>query len=400
MSRVCGLALLASFACAAGLLCPSGALGQAGVRVVGSPLVNPANSTFGCEVRPRAFGGTPGYENQPYGELVPTASGAADCTWSLAGVFGRTTFEEDPRVGSVPGPGTGTITRIRVKSGPNPAIIRFTVGEAQSTICCFFRAETAPTRPKPNDITSYAVNLPVDSGTKAGGKRIDSFVGLTAVSGTGSIPLHDTGLHNTIGNGSTPGNPNAGAIYPRLAPANGGDGAGQVADGNPGFEVLMELTWCAQGAACERQIGGGDGGRDLAAPVLGRPAVRPNAFRVARGATPVAAKVAKGSKLRFSLNEAAAVQIRIQRPKAGRRSKGTCRKPTRKLRKAKRCTRWVKAGTTLTRKSVPAGNATIAFTGRIGKKALKRGRYRAAITARDGAGNRSKVTSARFRIVR
>ena len=40
------------------------------------------------------------------------------------------------------------------------------------------------------------------------------------------------------------------------------------------------------------------------------------------------------------------------------------------------------------------------FSGRIGRKALKPGRYRALITATDGAGNKSKTKQLKFRVVR
>ena len=46
------------------------------------------------------------------------------------------------------------------------------------------------------------------------------------------------------------------------------------------------------------------------------------------------------------------------------------------------------------------GAKRLAFSGRIGKRALKRGRYRMAITATDAAGNRSKTRVLKFTIVR
>ena len=45
------------------------------------------------------------------------------------------------------------------------------------------------------------------------------------------------------------------------------------------------------------------------------------------------------------------------------------------------------------------GANTLEFSGRIGRRALKRGRYRAVITATDAAGNRSAAKSVRFRVV-
>ena len=46
------------------------------------------------------------------------------------------------------------------------------------------------------------------------------------------------------------------------------------------------------------------------------------------------------------------------------------------------------------------GQNQVKFTGRIGRKALKRGRYRLTIVATDAAGNRSKAKRLRFRIVK
>jgi hypothetical protein len=42
----------------------------------------------------------------------------------------------------------------------------------------------------------------------------------------------------------------------------------------------------------------------------------------------------------------------------------------------------------------------VRFSGRIGRRALRPGRYRLAVRAVDAAGNRSAARSAAFRIVR
>jgi hypothetical protein len=62
-----------------------------------------------------------------------------------------------------------------------------------------------------------------------------------------------------------------------------------------------------------------------------------------------------------------------------------------------RCTITTRVGR-LTRKS-KAGRNTIAFSGRIGRKALAPASYRATITARAGTGPTSKPRSATFTIV-
>ncbi len=380
--------LLASLALA--LIAPAAATAQA--VLLGSPLQSTPNVNIGCQERPLPLGGGPGFEGLPYGELAPSASGTPDCTWFLSGVWGVIDPGVDPRVGTVPG--NGTITRISVRSGPNPAPIRFVVGRNLQTLCCFFVAETSVAQPQPNTVTSFQVNLPVERNTNPDtGIRTDDWVGVSAASGTGSLPLASVGPHNTLN--MTVGNPSAGAIYPRLSSASD-SGGGTRLDGNPGFEVLMQVTFCPAGQPC---AGGGGGGRDLAGPALGRPAIVPNVFRVAPGATPRVARVQSGSKLRFTLDEPATAAIAIQRKAPGRRDKGKCRKPTRKLASAKRCTRWATKGT-LTRKGMAAGKVAIPFTGRIGKRALAPGAYRAVVTPTDANGNKSKPRGATFRIVR
>jgi hypothetical protein len=141
--------------------------------------------------------------------------------------------------------------------------------------------------------------------------------------------------------------------------------------------------------------------KDILAPALTGTGLTNSVFAV--GSQPTAKVAArkrkKGTTFRIRLNEPATVRIAIQQRAAGRRAKGRCRKPSRKLRKAKRCTRFVKKGT-LTRRNLPAGRTNVKFSGRIGKKALKPGRYRALITATDAAGNRSKPKQLKFRVVR
>jgi virginiamycin B lyase len=124
----------------------------------------------------------------------------------------------------------------------------------------------------------------------------------------------------------------------------------------------------------------------------------PARFRVASGSTPVSAKSApKGSTLAYALSEASTVTILIERKAAGRRSGGSCKAPSTKNKGARPCTRYLTAGT-LSRRGLQGGNE-IAFTGRIGRRALKPGSYRATVTAKDAAGNKSKTSTAGFTIV-
>lgn len=55
---------------------------------------------------------------------------------------------------------------------------------------------------------------------------------------------------------------------------------------------------------------------------------------------------------------------------------------------------------TLTRSGRPAGMQSLAWSGRIGRKALRPRRYTLSVRATDAAGNRSAARTLRFRIVR
>jgi sugar lactone lactonase YvrE len=146
--------------------------------------------------------------------------------------------------------------------------------------------------------------------------------------------------------------------------------------------------------------GDGDGGGagDTTAPRVSFAKVDPNKFSVGTKPTPKVLLTARaGTKIKFLLSEPASVSLRIEQALAGRLSKGRCVKPSRKLRKNKKCTRYVKKGTL--RRTGVQGQNSVAFSGRIGTRALKRGRYRVVIQATDAAGNVSTAKKAKFRIV-
>jgi streptogramin lyase len=126
----------------------------------------------------------------------------------------------------------------------------------------------------------------------------------------------------------------------------------------------------------------------------------PARFRVAKTATAVSSgkRSPAGTKLRFSLSEPGAVTISFLRARPGRRVNGTCRSQSRSNARQRRCTRYAFVGA-LRRHGLQGANA-IAFSGRLGKRALTPGAYRASALARDAAGNLSKPSVAGFTIVR
>jgi hypothetical protein len=142
---------------------------------------------------------------------------------------------------------------------------------------------------------------------------------------------------------------------------------------------------------------------DRVKPVVSRASLTNTTFRRSAASTAISAAARKrarlGTTLRFTLSETSTVTVRFEQRTTGRKVGRTCRKATRKLRRRKACTRSVKRGM-LTRKALKAGANRIAFTGRLGRKALPLGRYRATVVATDAAGNRSTPKLLAFRIVR
>jgi virginiamycin B lyase len=102
----------------------------------------------------------------------------------------------------------------------------------------------------------------------------------------------------------------------------------------------------------------------------------------------------KGTRLQIvvTLSEAGKITAAVQKSKAGRRSRGHCVAPTRKLRRAKRCTRYVTVAHVS--RAARAGTTTL----HLSTKRLKRGGYRVTVKARDAAGNVSRVRTASLRI--
>jgi hypothetical protein len=138
---------------------------------------------------------------------------------------------------------------------------------------------------------------------------------------------------------------------------------------------------------------------DKTAPTFSSVSETNRVFAVGKSATPVSAKRIKtGTTFRYTLSEAANVKLVIAQKLPGRRVGKACRKPSRRNRLARRCTRFVNKGT-LTRTGSASQNS-VRFSGRIGRRALGPGSYRVTITATDGAGNVSKHASLSFGVVK
>jgi hypothetical protein len=160
------------------------------------------------------------------------------------------------------------------------------------------------------------------------------------------------------------------------------NGDPRVADGNADGVARRDLgafELQPVPAAGQPPVGGGPAA-DTQAPLISgfRPA--PSVFAVARARTPLAVRVARGTRLRYTLSENARVVLKVQRALGGRPM------------------RYRTVGAL--RRTGIGGLNRMRFTGRIGRRALRPGRYRAVIRATDAAGNGSSPKTTRFRIAR
>ncbi len=126
--------------------------------------------------------------------------------------------------------------------------------------------------------------------------------------------------------------------------------------------------------------------KDTTAPVISGAKFSPRAWAVkgrAKAETPVASKIRRGTRIRYTLSEAARVTVQIER---------------RKRRKGKRKARFTRVGAFA--RSGSAGANSNPFSGKIGKKRLRPGRYRATLVATDAAGNASTPARVAFKVIR
>lgn len=191
------LALIAALA----LIATALAAPHASARWYGSDMRGAPNATYGCESA-LVLGALGGFE------LAPT--GQRSCTYRHTGYFGSL------RPTAVV-PGSGTIRRIQVKSGPNPARLRLTILTGSSRVdtftgadlpgtytCCTARYVGPAFQPKPNATTTRRVDAKVfNVRSKAIQTRIHSsdVVALSAV-GPGTLPLAITPALGGYANGT------------------------------------------------------------------------------------------------------------------------------------------------------------------------------------------------------
>lgn len=142
----------------------------------------------------------------------------------------------------------------------------------------------------------------------------------------------------------------------------------------------------------------------IPAPILKRLTLLPRAFAAARrgGSVSTVRRRGSGARVRYSVDIAARVRFTVQRVRPGRRrgtgSNARCVAPTRRNRRARRCTRHVPVKGSFSRRSRAGANGFY-LTGRIGGRRLARGTYRLMATPNAG-GLSGNTLSRTFRIKR
>jgi hypothetical protein len=142
--------------------------------------------------------------------------------------------------------------------------------------------------------------------------------------------------------------------------------------------------------------------RDTVAPLFAAASMTNSVFAVNSKGPPetlvAARKAKKGTTFKYTLSEPGRVVFTIERSQPGRRVGAKCKKPKRSNRKRKKCTLYSVFGRFA--QQALAGPNSKSWSGKIGKKKARPGRYRATLTATDAAGNHSLPKRLSFRVVR
>jgi hypothetical protein len=189
------------------------------------------------------------YLNSLVGGPLVNPWGATSCTYFQGYVFGNTA---DTRTGFVPS--NGVIDSVTVRSGPNPAPLRFVIlrqltnalngAVAGEPKCCFFVTESAPVQPAPNSVQTFPVNLPVENNVQPNVITQD-ILGFSAPVG-GTLPLAFLPEFSDLGYAA--GVVTASLFHPALSAAQNGVGTGGAFASHhySGLEVLLSYNFTAR----------------------------------------------------------------------------------------------------------------------------------------------------------
>ena len=122
---------------------------------------------------------------------------------------------------------------------------------------------------------------------------------------------------------------------------------------------------------------GGAGDDGVTPARLGSLSLSPARFRVPRKSS------ARAARIRYALDQAAAMTFTVEHARPGRRSGKKCAAPSSRNRRARKCTRYVAVRGKLTHAG-QAGTNTRTWNGRLGRRALGVGSYRLLATPAGG----------------
>jgi len=131
-------------------------------------------------------------------------------------------------------------------------------------------------------------------------------------------------------------------------------------------------------------------------PKLSHLRLSPRALIAASRGGAIAAR-RTGTTISYTETQPATTTFLVQRPTAGRRAHGGCVRPSPRNHGHARCTRWIDVGSFS--HGDRRGRNRFHFTGRVGRHALRAGRYRLRVTPRNAAGAGPTV-HARFKVTR
>ena len=204
----------------------------------GTPMsLTPAagSEAFGCETRWQAGFAPPfEYERQP--------TGLTTCTAYQPG----TTIDDTHLV-----PGPGLVTKVRVRSGANPAPLRITIvkrifqthpvtGQITDAVCCTGTgSESATFQPPPNTVHELTLNPPLTVTTSPSQNGASGHHDIVAVSamGPGDLPIASTGPHSLSEFSSVAMQ----MFYPKVETGQ----QGQAQHDYVNYAVLMNYDWTA-----------------------------------------------------------------------------------------------------------------------------------------------------------
>jgi hypothetical protein len=112
------------------------------------------------------------------------------------------------------------------------------------------------------------------------------------------------------------------------------------------------------------------------------------------------AKRRRGTTFVLRLSERARVSFRFQKARRGQKVRHRCVKPDPSRARRRSCTRYTSWGPYRRTAILKKGTSKVRFAGKLGRRWLPSGRWRARIVARDPAGNRSRTRTLHFKVLR